>query len=180
MNAYCKGGREKNFTSLRVFFVCPLIFPLRPILLCKKKKSVQQKKNKKKKLFEMFRNTEGNCSIDFQCAGSGACGGRKIELLFSGLFSIFMPFELCHFFCVCMCVCLHLSAFAHFEMEVKRTRHLFPFAEAAAATVTTHIRIKSIGLNHHYGDGNGLGFGLNLINSKVVSSCFRYNFDYTI
>lgn len=169
-------ARVAGKKTLRLY-VCSLSVP--SFSLYSQYYYVQQKRTRRKNYLKCFEIQKGIARLISNVQGV-VRGGRKIELLFSGLFSIFMPFELCHFFCVCMCVCLqHLSAFAHFEMEVEKTRQLFPFAEAAAATVTTHIKIKSIGLNHHYGDGNGLGFGLNLINSKVVSSCFRYNFDYT-
>lgn len=89
---------------------------------------------KAKKLFEIFRNTEGNCSIDFQCAGS-VRGGKKIELLFSGLFSIFMPFELCVISIVYVCLYL-LAAFeciCSFRNGSGKERHSFPFAEVTAA-----------------------------------------------
>lgn len=93
------------FTLLRrVFyslFVCPH-FPLWPILSTKEK-IFATKKEEEKKLFEMFRYKRE--LLDWFPMYRECAEGRKIELPFSGLFSIFMPFELCHFFCVCACAC---------------------------------------------------------------------------
>lgn len=90
----------------------------------------------------------------------GVYRAGKMELLFSGLFAIFIPFELCHFvYFVYVCVFTyvqHLSAFAQFRLVAEEKDSGFSLQQPQQQKRL--ISIKEIGLNHHYGDGKYPGF----------------------